>query len=463
MWFRKDLRLEDNTALIRALSELKKEEQLLCLFQLNPEQFKMGTKNHAYFFTALAHFAKSAKGQGYPLHFMYGMPLESFRELKRCYPHWHKIYFNEDRSGYGAERDRLVRDYFNSTGIEVVSTQDSHLHGPDVVKKNDGTYYKVFTPYYHKWRQLSKKSFEKLGKYAGQIVDDTVKFVEGHKQMRLLVNELTDDFSQQVGEKQAEKCLNDFVFNRLHDYERLRDSPALNGTSRLSPYLRTGELSIRKVWQAVAAMEESDGQQTFMKELAWRDFYYMIYSHNPQQRTRELQEKYQQLPWRHDSDLVDLWEQGRTGYPIIDAAMKQLNQTGWMHNRLRMLVASFLTKDLLIDWRLGEAYFAEQLIDYDPASNIGGWQWAASTGMDAAPYFRVFNPTSQSKKFDPEGTFIRTYLPILEAVPNEWIHAPHLMPIELQMELGVRIGEDYPTPIVDHQEARKLVLAFFND
>lgn len=460
MWFRKDLRLEDNTALLKALTELKDDEQLLCLFQLNPKQFKTGTKNHDYFFSALAHFEQVVKAQGLPLHFMAGEPLASFQALKKAYPDWRKVYLNGDARGQGQVRDEAMASYFRSAGIEFVVTQDSHLHGENSVLKKDGSYYKVFTPYYRQWRQLPKRPAVKLVEFSAKVVAEPEIFRAGQRAFQAVVAEIVHQF-EHIGEQQAEARLNEFVMEEMSRYDKRRDIPAIKGTSRLSSYLRTGELSIRKVWQVAAAMPESDGQQTFLKELAWRDFYHMIYSQNPQQKTEELKEHYRQLPWRQDPQLFQRWAEGQTGFPIIDAAMQQLNQTGWMHNRLRMLVASFLTKDLLVDWRLGEAYFAEQLIDYDPASNIGGWQWAASTGTDAVPYFRIFNPTSQSEKFDPEGQFIRRYLPVLKEVPKAWIHAPHLMPQEVQEKVGVVIGKDYPVPMVDHQEARKLVLAFF--
>lgn len=461
VWIRKELRLDDNSALLSALSGLQLDEQLLCVFQLNPKQFKIGTKNHDYFFTALAEFSKTAALKGVPLHFLYGEPVESFKQLKDLCPDWHKLYLNEDSRGYGQKRDWEVIADCQTLGIEVVTVQDGHLHGAESVTKKDGSYYKVFTPFYRQWRKLPKQSVAALPELSGKLVDRRADFTEGRRKFEELMAQVSHDYRGIVGEEQGARRLNQFVLERMSDYERHRDFPALEGTSGLSAYLRTGELSIRKVWQAASAMASSEGQETFLKELAWRDFYHMIYHFNPQQSNQELKEQYRDLPWGNEPHLVDCWTQGLTGYPIIDAAMRQLNQTGWMHNRLRMLTASFLTKDLLVDWRIGEAYFAEQLIDYDPASNIGGWQWAASTGTDAVPYFRIFNPTTQSQKFDPEGTFIRHYLPVLEQVPSEWIHALNLMPQELQRELGIEIGKDYPLPIVDHQVARKRVLDFF--
>lgn len=463
MWFRKDLRLEDNTAFQLAVTELSKNDQLLCVFQLNPTQFKVGSMNHDHFFTALANFEKVAKANGFPIHMMFGEPLASFQRLKDLYPAWDKVYFNRDERGKGANRDQLMVNYFNQEGLAVTNPLDSHLHGAKTVQKEDGTPYKMFTPYYKQWNKLPKRPSVKLDlrSFHSNVVDDSVNFSEGRLKLVELLDNVQHDFSHLVGEEQAEKQLNDFVLNHMADYQEMRDIPSVPGTSKLSPYLRTGEISIRKVWQAAFNMEESDGKQTYLKELCWRDFYNMIYVENPRQEKIELKEKYRDFPWKQESSAFDAWKEGTTGYPIIDAAMRQLNQTGWMHNRLRMLVASFLTKDLLTDWRLGEAYFSEKLIDYDSASNIGGWQWASSTGTDAVPYFRIFNPTTQSQKFDKEGIFIRKYLPELANVPDKFLHEPQKMTRGEQHRYNCLIGTDYPEQIVNHKEARAQALELF--
>lgn len=463
MWFRKDLRLEDNSALNLALSQLTENDRLLCLFQLNPEQFRPGTMNHDYFFSALAHFRQEAADKGLPLHIMFGKPLVSFKHLKDQYPTWNKLYYNRDERGVGLKRDQSLESFFKWHNIEVNNPLDSHLHGATAIKKEDGTAYKMFTPYYNQWRKLPKPAYNGINVRDQKltVVNELANFKTGEREFEKLISQLEHDFTKCVGLEKATERLNHFVLTNLVDYQKQRDIPSIDGTSQLSNYLRTGELSIRKVWHAAANMEMSDGQQTFLKELCWRDFYNMVYYENPQQQTVELKEKYRELPWKQGSEYLEVWKQGQTGYPLIDAAMRQLNRTGWMHNRLRMLVASFLTKDLLTDWRLGEAYFAEQLIDYDPASNIGGWQWAASTGTDAVPYFRIFNPTTQSKKFDSQGDFIRQYVPELVNLPNKFIHEPTLMNQVEQEKYQCLIGKDYPKPIVDHNIARQLTLEFF--
>jgi deoxyribodipyrimidine photo-lyase len=248
-----------------------------------------------------------------------------------------------------------------------------------------------------------------------------------------------------------------FVAEGLADYAGARDRMDLDGTSRLSPYLRFGMLSAR---EAVAAAREA-GATTWLDELIWREFYAQVLYHHPRARRESFREKYRDLAWSNDKEAFEAWQRGRTGYPIVDAGMRQLEALGWMHNRARMIVASFLTKDLLIDWRWGECHFMQQLVDGDPAANNGNWQWVAGTGTDAAPYFRIFNPVTQGKKHDPEGAYVKRWVPELADVPVERVHEPWTLSREAQREAGCVIGEDYPAPIVDHNAARERALATY--
>lgn len=463
MWFRKDFRLTDNRA-FHALMQQVNPAEIICIFQLNPVQFLTGTVNHDSFFLSLQTFYTQIKQQGIPLHFIAGDCEQSFMQLKKVFPDWNQVFFNQDESGFGRLRDQVMLRFFKRHKIHVYAFQDSHLHGAQEIKKATGEAYQMFTPYYKKWIQLPKAhieqdkgSFKKLHTYENEL------FIKGYQCYKQIMQQVNLPFSYVCGEQNATRYLEKFIQNNLHRYDRVRDYPALNQTSRLSSFLRTGEISIRKVWQAVLAEPDSDGRQAFMKEICWRDFYQMIYFHYPNQANQEIKEKYRQLVWQGESSFFQCWKKGETGYPIVDAAMRQLNQTGWMHNRLRMIVASFLTKDLLTDWRLGEQYFKEKLIDYDAASNIGGWQWAASTGTDAVPYFRIFNPTRQSEKFDANGRFIRQFIPELTNVPNQYLHEPSKMPQSLQESLQTVIGRDYPFPIVNHNQMRAQTLAFYQN
>jgi len=252
----------------------------------------------------------------------------------------------------------------------------------------------------------------------------------------------------------------DSFMEHIDRYREARDFPAVRGVSYLSVHNRFGTVSIRKLAR-LALERRSAGADTWLAELIWRDFYFQILYHYPHSAEFSFKPQYEAIAWENDEDLFRAWCEARTGYPLIDAAMRQINQSGFMHNRLRMIVASFLTKDLLIDWRWGERYFAQHLNDYDLSANAGGWQWAASTGCDAQPYFRIFNPVTQSERFDPQGKFIRRYLPVLAKVPDKFLHAPWAMPPLEQQLAGCVIGHDYPAPIVDHAGARERALALF--
>jgi deoxyribodipyrimidine photo-lyase len=248
---------------------------------------------------------------------------------------------------------------------------------------------------------------------------------------------------------------------RMAHYREARDFPAIKGPSYLSAHLRFGTVSIRNL-AGHAWAHHNAGAATWLSELIWRDFYFMILHHHPKVAEGQAYKvEFNALPFPNNTTLFNAWCAGRTGYPLVDAAMRQLNSTGYMHNRLRMVAASFLVKDLLVDWRWGERYFAEKLLDFDLAANNGGWQWAASTGCDAQPWFRIFNPATQSEKFDPQGKFIRKYVPELANCSDKEIHAPWLMSVEQQAKAGVRVGLDYPLPVVDHMEMRKQALELY--
>ncbi|MBP2098210.1 cryptochrome/photolyase family protein [Enterococcus rivorum] len=456
MWFRRDLRLEDNQALAHALNN---SEKLILLFQVNPKQFLENSINQQAFFASVAHFRKKVN-QKLHLQILYGEPLDCFNRIKKEIPNWNHIYFNRDECGFGFTRDEAAKIFFRQNEIAVHDFLDAHLHSAQEIKTLSNDFYKVFTPYYRNWLQRPKPQPIKVAMDQKKMVSATL-FPEDEKRFSDYLTTLKISPSTSVGQQAAKEKLNQFIAKNLSDYTENRDIPIKNATSHLSRYLRTGEISIRTVWQAVQEAEDSLGKETFQKELCWRDFYTMIYAANPQQKEQPIQKNFSFIQWENNEEQFRQWKDGLTGYPIVDAAMRQLKETGWMHNRLRMIVASFLTKDLLIDWRWGEQYFQQMLVDYDPASNIGGWQWAASTGTDAVPYFRIFNPTTQSKKFDPSGDFIRHYVPELANVPDDLIHQPEKMSAPQQRMTNTLIGKNYPAPIVNHQLARKRAIAAY--
>ncbi|MEJ6347960.1 deoxyribodipyrimidine photo-lyase [Holzapfeliella sp. He02] len=452
VWFKNDLRLNDNTALIEAM---KTNQPLMCVFQINHPQLLEDSKSQDYFFQSVQSFNNNLTQINQPLHFIAGDTEESFDQLLAEFPDATAIYTNISERGYGLKRDHLIQKVAQNHQIAFHGFMDHHLIGAHELLKKDETPFKVFTPYYNQWKKLTKPPFQKtdLAKFQELAIQkqESELFKQGKQKFQQLI-EQAHQFDN-IDLKKVRQSYDDFIDNRLDDYPKDRDFPALNGTSDLSKDLTTGLISIREVyWRLVQHAPESDAKQAFIRQLCWRDFYNMVYAFNPEANDLEIKSEYRNIKWRYSEEDFNKWKNGETGYPLVDAAMRHFKATGELHNRLRMVVASFLTKDLLIDWRWGEKYFSEQLIDYDSASNIGGWQWASSTGTDAAPYFRIFNPTTQSERFDPQGKFIRQYLPELGSLSNKDIHKP----TENQ-----RKDLNYPQEIVDHKFARQRALDAF--
>jgi deoxyribodipyrimidine photo-lyase len=366
-------------------------------------------------------------------------------------------------------RDDRVRESLAKAGIDFQCFKDTVIFAKDEVLTQAGGTYSVFTPYKNAWlKKLNdfylkaypvRDYFNRLAKPAKATKSTNMPSLESmsfaHTNLKTL--------GIKGGESGARDLLEDFV-DRMEDYKTARDLPAIKGVSYLSVHNRFGTVSIRQlasIAYAETLRKKNIGAETWLAELIWRDFYFQIIYHHPHAARAAFRPEYDAIRWPNDKALFAAWCEARTGYPIIDAAMRQINETGYMHNRLRMIVASFLTKDLLIDWRWGEKYFADNLIDFDLSANNGGWQWAASTGCDAQPYFRIFNPVTQSERFDPKGKFIRRYLPQLKDVPDKYIHAPWLLPPLAQQSHGVVIGRDYPAPVVDHAVQRDKALALY--
>ncbi|MGA9290029.1 MAG: deoxyribodipyrimidine photo-lyase [Anaerobacillus sp.] len=464
VWFRRDFRLNDHTALEKAVAYCEENDaSWVGLFQLDPHFTGKIDSHHDYFFQTVAQFQNRCIKDDVPFHIVSGEPIHVFEKVTSNL-NVKAVFYNEDEVGYGASRDEKVGNWLHENGIEVHAYQDYYLHGSKEVRKSDGTMYQVFTPYYKQWRTVQKpksinldlkhlqigaqKSKEKLDPVSEREFNDVLKKCK--RKWKAL------------GEENALKRVKHFVKERLSGYDDHRDLPSIVGTSKLSPYLKTGCLSVRTLYQIIADYD-NQGTETFIQELAWRDFYGMVHAEFPEFRQKEFQSKYRDIPWNDDEDRLQKWKDGETGFPIVDAGMRQLNKEGWMHNRLRMITASFLTKDYLIDWRLGERYFEEKLIDYDESSNTGGWQWASSTGTDAVPYFRIFNPTTQAERFDSEGSYIKKYVEELKNVPVKYIHQPDKMSEAEQKESHCILGKDYPYPTVNHREQRQKVLSVYKE
>ena len=363
---------------------------------------------------------------------------------------------------YARRRDARV-----AQSLALDLTGGVTVHPAGAVLKADGAPYTVFTPFSRAWKVLPLPS--------ARDVLVAPAWLPALPDLSSLPIPDAPALSAAVpfvpGEAEAQRRLAAFVDAQeaaIYRYAEGRNQLDLDGTSRLSPYLRFGMVSARRaVASALAAAGTATGAQgrkgaeTWLNELIWREFFIHILYHFPQVRGSSFRPEYDRIAWENDTGAFAAWCEGRTGYPVVDAAMRQLIETGWMHNRARMIVASFLVKDLLIDWRWGERTFMQHLVDGDPAANNGGWQWTAGTGTDAAPYFRIFNPVLQGKKHDPNGNFVRRWLPELARVPNRYLHAPWEMPKDVQHEAGCVIGQDYPAPIIDHAWARERTLAAY--
>lgn len=448
-WVRRDLRLHDNPALSEALLH----GPVTPVFILDPAV--IGSRVHrnakrrtAFLFAGLRQLDRDLHARGSRLVVRIGKPSE---ELPRLLSEAdaNAVFATEDYSPYARKRD-----------TEVGATLDLRLTGgvavrhPDDVRTAGGEPFRVFTPYRRAW--------ERLGPLEPPLpAPGRLPAVPEHLGSAPLPDTPPALLTHQAGEAAAQELLERFLRVTIASYGEERNRLDRQGTSCLSPYFHFGMISPRAC--AVAALDAGSGPAehgatAWLNELIWRDFYLAVLYHFPTVLTAEFDPRLREIPWRNAPRDIEAWRNGETGIPIVDAAMRQLRHTGWIHNRARMIVASFLVKHLLCDWRIGEQWFMDQLIDGDIAANNGGWQWSAGTGTDAAPYFRIFNPVRQGQQFDPEGAFVRRWLPELDRVPGRYIHEPWKMPTAIQLQAGVRIGRDYPAPIIDLAEGRRRAL-----
>lgn len=461
-WVRRDLRLTDNQALAAALGHA---DEVIPVFILDPTLLAstyVGSKRMAFLLEGLRRLDSGLRACGSRLILREGDPREELAAL-RAETGTSVVFAEEDISPYARHRDaRVAKDL----PLHLVSGLTVHPAG--AVLKADGTPFTVFTPFSRAWKALPLPGAREV-----LAAPDQIPTPSGLSSQSLPTEPvLSADVSFSPGESEALRRLRSFVDGDsppIYDYAEGRNRLDMVGTSGLSPYLRFGMISARQVIvAALAAIDAAPndparkGSETWLNELIWREFYIAILYHFPRVRRNSFRPEYDKIRWENDEDAFLAWCEGRTGYPVVDAAMRQLAQTGWMHNRARMIVASFLVKDLLIDWRWGERWFMQHLVDGDPAANNGGWQWTAGTGTDAAPYFRIFNPALQGQKYDPQGTYVRLWVPELAHVPDRFIHRPWTMDLESQREAGCYIGPDYPAPIVDRAWARTRALAAYD-
>ena len=456
-WFRQDLRLNDNPALLEAADS----GQVLPVYILddeNADKWQYGSAGRLWLHHSLKSLNRSLRGN---LRIYRGRAEEIIPRLCRDF-HINQVFWNRCYEPWWIECDREITNRLELLSVNAHSFNSSLLWEPWQVLKKDGSPYKIFTPFYKRARTQGRGAPEdpqpgplNLSLYQadlGGVTVDDLGLRPDHSWCRKV------EVHWRIGEENALLALETFVDSKLTNYRNGRDFPALSATSRLSPHLHFGELSPRQVWQRVSEAGFDDNVETFKSELGWREFSYYLLYHFPQLPEKNLKPKFDQFPWWLNQQWLQCWQHGMTGYPIVDAGMRELWQTGFMHNRVRMVVASFLVKNLLIHWRHGADWFWDCLVDADLASNSASWQWVAGCGTDASPFFRIFNPVSQGQKFDSEGLYTRRFVPELAKLPNKYLFSPWQAPPEVLEHAGVNIGDNYPYPIVDLQQSRKKAL-----
>jgi deoxyribodipyrimidine photo-lyase len=454
VWFRRDLRDHDHAALSAALAGA---QQVYCAFVFDTEILDALPSRHDrrvhFIRESLVELDAALRAKGGGLIVRHGKASQEVPALAGQLG-VSAVFANRDYEPAAKQRDAQVRQRLETAGIEFHTLKDQAIFDGDEVLTQAGKPFSVFTPYKNAWLKRLTAADSAIWPCTGPLAGGELAGVPTLADIGFAATDLAE-VGIQPGMSGARALWDEFRQGRITRYGALRDFPAVKGVSYLSVHLRFGTISIRELVRTALAAEAN----VWLSELIWRDFYLMILDHFPHVVGHAFKPDYDAIQWADWPAGFAAWREGRTGYPLVDAAMRQLNFSGWMHNRLRMVVASFLTKDLGLDWRLGEGYFAGQLNDFDLSANNGSWQWAASSGCDAQPWFRIFNPVTQSEKFDPEGKFIRRYVPELAKVPDKYIHAPWQMGRVEQEALGVVIGRDYPGPIVDHASARDQTLA----
>lgn len=466
VWLRQDLRLEDNPALFYAAAE----GIVIPVFILDhtiPKSWQLGGAQRWWLHHSLIELQKQFANYKIPLILQQGDPEKILLTLIKK-TGAQTVYWNRCYEPYAIRRDSKIKLRLKQDNIEVKSFNAALLFEPWEIKNQQGDYFKVFTAF---WKNCLKHSQQfsilKIPKFNSFFENLASENLMDWKLLPSKPNwAKAFDKIWQPGADGAKKRLASFLKDGLQGYAKNRDIPAISGTSQLSPHLHFGEISPKQIWHAVQhelahRKNISADSERFLAEIGWREFSYYLLYHFPALPEQPFQTKFTDFSWHADKKLLQAWQQGKTGYPLIDAGMRQLWQTGWMHNRVRMIVASFLTKDLLIPWQQGEAWFWDTLVDADLANNAASWQWVAGSGADAAPYFRIFNPILQSKKFDPQGEYIRRWVPELKNLPDKYIHEPWVAPEIILKQAKIKLGDNYPHILIEHDIARDRALAAF--
>ena len=450
VWFRKDLRLHDNPALVEA----SKNGTVIPIFIWSPEEEvfdQFAEASQWWLHQSLKSLAEQLQQRGLSLILRKGPSLSILKEVIRE-SNADALYFNERYEPAIHKRDEEIKNGLEAEHVEVKSFHSHTLFEPFSITNKDGKSYKVYTPF---WKQFLKMTVSLPLPAPSTIVGpkDHLDSLTVEDLSLLPTHPWHQKFSAYwtPGEPGAIEQLHTFIEDAIKEYKINRDYPAKPNTSLLSPYLAWGEISVKTIWHTLLNLDPNEQIEAFLKQLVWREFSYDLLRQAPNSIDQPIRSEFKAFPWQEDEQLFTAWKKGMTGYPLVDAGMRQLWETGWMHNRVRMITASFLVKHLLIPWTKGANWFMETLVDYDVANNTMGWQWVAGSGADAAPYFRIFNPILQGEKFDIDGEYIRKWVPELAALPTKYVFAPWEASKEILRECGIELGITYPFPLIDHQ------------
>tara|TARA_B100001093_G_scaffold515017_1_gene590380 strand:+ start:77 stop:1495 length:1419 start_codon:yes stop_codon:yes gene_type:complete len=457
-WFRQDLRLNDNKSLFAA-SKHKNVLPIYILDDCNSKEFRIGSASRLWLHYSLKSLNKSLDGK---LSVYSGNPEDILKDISNRYE-VEAIYWNRCYEPWRIKRDSEIKANLKKREIEVDTFNSSLLWEPWSIKKDDGTPYKVFTPFYRKGCLNAEKPSSPISK----PIDVSFLFDQhqiGIDKLNLLPskgwgNKVKSFWN--IGEEAAHKRFDQFIDEGLSSYKEGRNVPSKPYVSRLSPHIHFGEISSNQLWYSVRSIGDDKNIEHFCSELGWREFSYSQLFHNPELPKKNLQSKFDAFPWNEDESLLTAWKKGKTGIPMVDAGMRELWQTGYMHNRVRMIVGSFLVKNLRLHWHHGERWFWDTLFDADLANNSASWQWIAGCGADAAPYFRIFNPIMQGQKFDPNGEYVRQYIPEIASLPNKFLFNPWEASDEVLKKASIKLGSTYPLPVVDLKQSRESALLAF--
>ena len=464
LWFRVDLRLSDNPAFQKAIELGKPIIPIYILDDDDANNRKLGVASKWWLHNSLQSIHSELEKIGSKILFFKGNAEDVIKKIIDE-TDADTILWNRRYEPWAVKRDKSIKENLISQSKNVFSFNGSLLYEPWEIKSKIGNPLKVFTPF--KRALLNKGDVFEVSKSPNTIQSpslwpsslniDDLDLVKNKSSTNKFAN------SWKPGSKTAKAKLISFKKNNIHNYNKDRDIPSVLGTSKLSPHLRFGEISPKEIFIAMNDLEENDGVLTYKSEIIWREFAHNLLWYFPDIHEKPIKNEFSKFTWDKSQSNFDLWTKGMTGYPIVDAGMRELWSTGWMHNRIRMVTASFLTKHLLLPWQMGEKWFWNTLLDADPASNTSGWQWVSGSGADAAPYFRIFNPIIQGQKFDPKGEYVKKFIPELKNLPSKFIHEPWKADSALLKKSDIKLGETYPLPIVDHKFARERALKKYEE